>query len=54
MKSAPPVYMSVSFILPLEVKSLPLVVIEFCQPIQVQSHLEMPGILVQLGRIQCT
>ena len=28
--------------------------IEFRQPIQVQSHLEMPGILVQLGRIQCT
>ena len=27
---------------------------EFCQPIQVQSHLEMPGILVQLGRIQRT
>ena len=27
---------------------------EFRQPIQVQSHLEMPGILVQLGRIQCT
>ena len=27
---------------------------EFCQPIQVQSHLEMSGILVQLGRIQCT
>ena len=27
---------------------------EFRQPIQVQSHLEMPGILVQLGRIQRT
>ena len=27
---------------------------EFHQPIQVQSHLEMPGILVQLGHIQCT
>ena len=27
---------------------------EFRQPIQVQSHLEMPGILVQQGRIQCT
>ena len=27
---------------------------EFRQPIQVQSHLEMPGILVQLGHIQCT
>ena len=27
---------------------------EFRQPIQVQSHLEMPGILVQLGRIQHT
>ena len=29
-------------------------VTEFRQPIQVQSHLEMPGILVQLGHIQCT
>ena len=29
-------------------------VTEFRQPIQVQSHLEMPGILVQLGRIQHT
>ena len=28
-------------------------VTEFRQPIQVQSHLEMPGILVQLGHIQC-
>ena len=27
---------------------------EFRQPIQVQSHLEMPGILVQLGHIQRT
>ena len=27
---------------------------EFRQPIQVQSHLEMPGILVLLGRIQRT
>ena len=27
---------------------------EFHQPLQVQSHLEMPGILVQLGHIQCT
>ena len=27
---------------------------EFRQPIQVQSHLEMPGILVQLGHIQQT
>ena len=26
---------------------------EFRQPLQVQSHLEMPGILVQLGHIQC-
>ena len=31
-----------------------LELIEFCQPIQVQSHLEMPGILVQLGHIQRT
>ena len=27
---------------------------KFRQPLQVQSHLEMPGILVQLGHIQCT
>ena len=27
-------------------------VTEFRQPLQVQSHLEMPGILVQLGHIQ--
>ena len=27
---------------------------EFRQPIQLQSHLEMSGILVQLGRIQHT
>ena len=27
---------------------------EFRHAIQVQSHLEMPGILVQLGRIQRT
>ena len=27
---------------------------EFRQPIQVQSHQEMPEILVQLGRIQRT
>ena len=27
---------------------------EFCQPLQVQSHLEMPGILVQLGHTQRT
>ena len=27
---------------------------EFRQPIQVQSHLEIPGILVQLGCIQRT
>ena len=30
------------------------IVTEFRQPIQVQSHLEMPGILVQLGHIQRT
>ena len=29
-------------------------VTEFCQPLQVQSHLEMPRILVQLGHIQRT
>ena len=27
---------------------------EFRQPLQEQSHLEMPGILVQLGHIQHT
>ena len=27
---------------------------EFRQPIQAQSHVEIPGILVQLGRIQRT
>ena len=27
---------------------------EFCQPLEVQSHLEIPGILVQLGHIQRT
>ena len=30
------------------------VLTEFHQPLQVQSHLEMPGILVQLGHIQRT
>ena len=29
-------------------------VTEFRQPLQVQSHLEMLRILVQLGHIQCT
>ena len=29
-------------------------VTEFRQPLQVQSHLEMTGILVQLGHIQRT
>ena len=29
-------------------------VTELLQPLQVQSHLEIPGILVQLGHIQCT
>ena len=29
-------------------------VTEFRQPLQVQSHLEMPRILVQLGHTQCT
>ena len=27
---------------------------EFRQQLQVQGHLEMPGILVQLGHTQCT
>ena len=31
-----------------------VVVTEFRQPLQVQSHLEMTGILVQLGHIQRT
>ena len=30
------------------------IVTEFRQPLQVQSHLEMPRILVQLGHIQRT
>ena len=34
--------------------SVELVVTEFRRPLQVQSHLEMPGILVQLGHIQRT
>ena len=33
---------------------LPNQLTEFRQPLQVQSHLEMPGILVQLGHIQRT
>ena len=33
---------------------LSLWVTEFRQPLQVQSHLEMPRILVQLGHIQRT
>ena len=36
---------------PVRIRTL---VTEFRQPIQLQSHLEMPGILVQLGCIQCT
>ena len=32
----------------------PQALTEFRQPLQVQSHLEMPGILVQLGHIQRT
>ena len=36
-----------------EINAEPLLT-EFRQPIQVQSHLEMPGILVQLGHIQRT
>ena len=35
-------------------KYLTMVVTEFRQPLQVQSHLEMPRILVQLGHTQCT
>ena len=34
--------------------SLMLCLTEFRQPLQVQSHLEMPRILVQLGPIQRT
>ena len=37
-----------------EVKTIVTVVTEFRQPLQVKSHLEMPGILVQLGHIQRT
>ena len=32
----------------------PIRLTEFRQPLQVQSHLEMPGILVQLGHTQRT
>ena len=38
--------------LPVSLKTLYLT--EFRQPLQVQIHLEMPGILVQLGHIQRT
>ena len=31
-----------------------VILTEFRQPLQVQSHLEMPGILVQLGHTQRT
>ena len=34
--------------------AVPAPVTEFRQPLQVQSHLEMPGILVQLGHTQRT
>ena len=36
---------------PMEVQPM---VTEFRQPLQVQSHLEIPGILVQLGHTQRT
>ena len=35
-------------------QTLDLPMTEFRQPLQVQSHLEMPGILVQLGHTQRT
>ena len=35
-------------------RQVPRHMTEFRQPLQVQSHLEMPGILVQLGHIQRT
>ena len=35
-------------------RDTPSILTEFRQPLQVQSHLEMPGILVQLGHIQRT
>ena len=35
-------------------ESHPTGLTEFRQPLQVQSHLEMPRILVQLGHIQRT
>ena len=38
----------------LDIVQLPSELTEFRQPIQVQIHLEMSGILVQLSRIQRT
>ena len=35
-------------------ESSKILLTEFRQPLQVQSHLEMPRILVQLGHTQCT
>ena len=37
-----------------QIQKLPRFLTEFRQPLQVQSHLEMPGILVQLGHTQRT
>ena len=43
-----------NFILDGVILKMHLSLTEFHQPLQVQSHLEMPGILVQLGHIQRT
>ena len=42
--------------LPIQIlgKHVATLLTEFRQPLQVQSHLEMPGILVQLGHTQRT
>ena len=37
-----------------DVQGMPALLTEFRQPLQVQSHLEMPRILVQLGHTQRT
>ena len=48
-------YLTVNLKLRNNVMMTPLAMMtEFLQPLQVQSHLEMLRILVQLGHIQCT
>ena len=47
-------YIWVTQIMKRHVETASPYVTEFRLPLRVQSHLEMPGILVQLGHIQCT